>query len=68
MSLQNSTTRCSKCKKKTLLLNRCSCENIFCLQCRLPEVHECNYDFIKSGKKILEIQNPVVVREKIDKI
>lgn len=35
---------------------------------RLPEYHECTYDFASEGKKLLKNNNPQVKGEKITKI
>ena len=36
--------KCSHCKKKSHLEFKCQCEKVFCIHCRLPEVHVClNY-------------------------
>ena len=33
--------KCQHCKKKTHLEFKCQCEKVFCIHCRLPEVHTC---------------------------
>jgi len=65
---RTSTTRCSECRQKALILVDCHCGKYTCLNCRYPEKHECTYDFKKEGKKELEKNNPVVTGEKISKI
>ena len=38
--------RCFNCNKKLgLLPYDCKCGNLFCIKCRYPEIHKCNYDF-----------------------
>ena len=56
------------CRKKTLVLTKCSCENTYCLSCRYPDLHKCTFDFKKEAKKQLEKNNPVVAGEKVVKI
>jgi hypothetical protein len=34
----------------------------------MPEDHACGFDFRKSGKDILEKQNPKIVSEKLIKV
>lgn len=60
--------RCAKCKKKIIYEYKCPCEGSFCIKCRVPELHECTFDFYNEHKKRVEKENPVVNGEKIDKI
>ena len=66
--LPKSGTKCTKCKKSTLILTECSCTNHYCLKCRHPEDHECSFDFKQKGINELVKNNPIVVGEKISKI
>lgn len=45
--------RCFYCKKKSMIITLCKCENHFCLKHKLPEQHNCSYDF-KLNKIMLE--------------
>jgi len=59
------------CNKKLKFLDcslKCSCDMSFCTIHRLPENHECTYDFKSRGKKILENKLPKVSSEKVVKI
>lgn len=58
---------CGKNKKKKmrLILFDCRCGYKFCNECLLPEKHNCNFDYKKMGKVILEKHNPKVDYEKI---
>ena len=61
--------RCAICKKKLSILDfGCRCGNLYCSVHRLPEQHNCSFDYEKMGKDILDKNNPVVVNEKILKI
>jgi AN1-type zinc finger and ubiquitin domain-containing protein 1 len=63
--------KCSFCKGKLGHVNyNCKCNDTFrfCGKCRMPEVHDCNYDFKTDGKKILQKQLVKVDYEKIIKI
>ncbi len=51
---------CAYCKKKVMLTITCSCKNIFCIKHRMPEDHECGFDFKEKSKQILINQMPVV--------
>lgn len=42
--------RCSHCKKRTQIEFKCSCEKVYCVTCRLPEVHACP---IKPVEKVV---------------
>jgi hypothetical protein len=63
--------KCSYCKKKLGVVNydcKCSEKNRFCGKCRMPELHECNYDFKSESKKSLQTQLVKVEYEKVIKI
>lgn len=38
------------CKKKIYLLPPCRCGKSFCMKHRLPEDHDCNFDYTKLRK------------------
>jgi len=59
--------RCYLCNKKTLLIFDCKCDGKFCNKHRLPEVHNCTYDF-KTDKEKLKINNPKIINNKFDKV
>jgi len=43
---QKKTKKCIVCKKKLQLTDhKCRCGIIFCIKHRLPEQHNCTYDF-----------------------
>ena len=59
------------CNKKLKFLEcsmKCSCGLSFCTLHRLPENHECTYDFKTHGKKTLQNKLPKVSSEKVVKI
>lgn len=53
--------KCFYCNKKLTLINfTCKCEHNFCLKCKLPEYHKCNYDYKKNSNlsnKMIKIVN-----------
>lgn len=59
--------RCFHCNKKLGLIDyTCKCDHKFCLKCKLPEIHNCNYDYKDNSnlsKKLVK-----VVNNKINKI
>ena len=60
---------CQFCAKPTGIFGfKCKCEASFCKKHRLPENHDCNFDFAAEGKKILAKNNPVVVKDKVERI
>jgi predicted nucleic acid binding AN1-type Zn finger protein len=63
---------CTMCQIKLSLLQmttgKCRCENVYCMKHRMPENHECTYDFKLNGKEELKKQNPSVLRPKLEKI
>lgn len=60
--------KCSKCKKNALVHAKCKCEKIFCLKCRMPEDHSCEFNFQEYGKQVIQKQNPIVIAEKVKNI
>ena len=59
--------RCYVCNVRVGLLGfECGCNRVFCSKHRLPENHECELDFKESGRKLIEKQNPKVVKDKVD--
>ena len=63
--------KCAYCKSKLKIVHyncRCSNSKKFCSKCRLPENHECDYDFQTNSKKILQKELIKVEYEKIIKI
>ena len=67
--MQEDKTKCWNCVKKIGLLGfDCKCGYTFCKKHRMPEAHECGYDFVALGKQTLAQNNPLVKNEKIEKI
>ena len=57
------------CKKKiTLLSFTCQCEKIFCTEHRMPEQHNCSFDWVEHGRCIIAKKNPQVINSKITQI
>lgn len=66
---QVDTSKCWKCPKKAGLLGyNCKCGYVFCKSHRLPEEHDCDFDFVTVEKEKLKKANPVVAGSKLDKI
>lgn len=68
---KNKKNRCQMkgCNKKLDLVPfECQCKLKFCVLHRLPEKHNCLFDFKKFGKNILEKNNPAVITPKIVKL
>jgi len=67
-------SRCQidNCKKKlspVIKTLSCRCEKTFCSQHRLPESHNCRFDFIEDNKKKnIKIEELKCVADKIIKI
>ncbi|URE35304.1 zinc finger A20 and AN1 domain-containing stress-associated protein [Musa troglodytarum] len=62
--------RCGRCKKKVRLCARfeCRCGSTFCAAHRLPETHECAFDYKAHGRAAIARANPVVVKDKLRRI
>lgn len=59
----STTMKCTHCKKKVTLMSfTCACAGVFCLTCRLPEVHSCP----SPTKETVTL--PKVVAPKVEKI
>ncbi|RHZ80371.1 hypothetical protein Glove_137g38 [Diversispora epigaea] len=60
--IQNNHSRCFRCRARIPLakqtINKCRCEYVFCDAHKVPEKHECDFDFAKMGKDILAKNNP----------
>ena len=52
-------------KKLDLTATQCKCCGFYCPAHRLPEDHQCTYDFVKLGKERLAKNNPLIVNNKI---
>ncbi|ORX54862.1 hypothetical protein BCR36DRAFT_322322 [Piromyces finnis] len=61
---------CEFCHKKIRITAtyKCKCNKIFCATHRYSECHNCTYNYKQNGKKDLEKNNPLVVKDKISKI
>jgi hypothetical protein len=46
--------KCSKCYKKIILVFECKCQNKYCIKCHIPENHNCEFDYKRDGKELLE--------------
>jgi predicted nucleic acid binding AN1-type Zn finger protein len=46
----------------------CPCKGSFCIKCRVPELHNCTFDFKLENQLRLTKDNPVIVGEKVGKI
>ena len=59
-------SRCSTCNRKLGMYGfNCKCGFFYCKKHRLPEEHECGFDFNADGKRKLSDQNPEVKSSKI---
>ena len=66
---QHDHSKCFDCKRKVGALgNKCKCGFTYCKSHRLPEDHECEYNFKQEGAKKLAKENPAIIVSKITKI
>ena len=62
------TMRCNHCKKKMGVMEyECKCKKKFCAACRLPESHNCTYDFktnnkLKLMKELVKIEPAKIIK------
>lgn len=61
---------CAQCNTKVTIMNSltCKCDKLFCMKHRLFNQHNCSYDYVTEDKKILQINNPKIVGDKLIKI
>jgi len=62
----SSNKKCALCKKNKLITTLCKCELNFCLECRMPETHNCSFDYKNEQRQYLTKNNPLVIAEKIE--
>ena len=68
-SEQENKSLCWNCNKKVGLMGHaCKCEYVFCKKHRLPESHNCDFDYQNYARLLIEKSNPVVKNDKLDKI
>ena len=61
--------RCSACSKKLKPLNfKCKCGLVFCCHHRLPEEHNCTFDYKSVGVRKLSEENPLIQAQKFNKL
>ncbi len=66
---QEDKSKCWNCAKRVGLLGyECKCGFTYCKKHRLPEEHECVFDYVEHGKKVLSQNNPLIKSDKIEKI
>lgn len=58
--------RCARCKKKMLTVYACTCKQIFCLKCRMPEDHACTFDHAAAYRELLAMRNQKVIGKKVE--
>jgi hypothetical protein len=62
------TLKCNleECKKKLQLTDfKCKCNNTYRTKHRLPETHNCSYDYKSFGRSLLDKQNQPCIAQKI---
>lgn len=64
--VQENKTRCFSCNKKVGLTGiECRCGYVYCAAHRLPEIHNCDFDYKAMQRSILEKQNEKVAADKM---
>lgn len=66
---QEDKNKCFQCKKKTGIYGfQCKCGYNYCKFHRIPEEHDCTFDFATVGRQQLEKNNPLLVGKKLDQL
>ncbi|KAL6966418.1 switch-activating protein Sap1 [Sarracenia purpurea var. burkii] len=61
--------RCSGCRRKVGLTGfRCRCGELFCLEHRYSDRHDCSFDYKAAGREAIARENPVVRPAKLLKV
>ena len=62
--------KCHLCRKKIFIVKslKCKCNSTFCFDCKGPEIHLCDYDYIQNNKEKLKLILKKVEIEKIIKL
>ncbi|XP_068651126.1 zinc finger A20 and AN1 domain-containing stress-associated protein 1-like [Aristolochia californica] len=61
--------RCFTCSKRVGVVGfSCRCGSTFCSVHRYPEEHDCEFDFKTVGRREIAKANPVVVKDKLERI
>lgn len=61
--------KCNNCNKKLGMMSfSCDCNNKYCIKCRNPESHNCNFDHKNKEKQNLENKMVKLDNNKIDKL
>ncbi|XP_028399459.1 AN1-type zinc finger protein 5-like [Dendronephthya gigantea] len=61
--------RCTTCRKKVGLTGfQCRCGGLFCSLHRYSDKHGCSFDYKAEGQAEIRKNNPVIVRDKVQKI
>ena len=67
--VQKQKNRCFTCNKRVGLTGfKCRCDYVFCGAHRLPEEHQCDFDYKTVGREQLSKNNPLVVPAKLNKV
>ena len=67
--LQPDKRFCWFCTKKTKMNRfKCRCGFVFCKKCRMPEQHNCDFDYHSHGKQFLTRTNPKIAKLKLKKL
>ena len=68
----NLQMKCEKCSKKIknsiINVNQCKCEKHYCTECLPYFNHNCSFDYKKTKKEILKVENEPVIAQKIVQI
>lgn len=60
--------KCHNCKRKAILID-CKCGMKVCLsKCKVPEDHNCTFDYKLNGRYKLAMNNPKIESKKIEQI
>ena len=46
---------CAKCNKKLMITMNCQCLKTFCIKHRIPEDHDCTFDFKQLRKTAIPV-------------
>lgn len=68
--LSNGKQKCTHCNKKlrAALTFKCRCEQLFCASHRYSDTHNCKFDYKAAGRESLIRENPLVKKDKLERL
>lgn len=67
--IKTEKVRCGVCRKRiSLTYIECKCGGKYCAKHRYANEHNCEYDHKKYNNELIRKNNPIIIKEKFEKI